>query len=146
MTPSTLPTAGTASSASELRNSMSKVLSYLQITGQRSADGRSVHAAQVSAFLTAAKVYSDALTRVAVSGVTVLPGTSTGAAASTVQLAATVAPAEASQVVTWSSSDPTKATVSSTGLVTRVATGSATITATSASDPTKTGTSTITIS
>lgn len=44
-------------------------------------------------------------------------------------LTASVEPSDASQVVTWSSSDDTKATVDTTGKVTAVAEGSATITA-----------------
>src|SRR5262249_38668434 len=48
----------------------------------------------------------------------------------------------AGRVVTWGSSDPTVATVSSSGLVTGVAAGTATITATSEG---KNGTSTITV-
>lgn len=47
-------------------------------------------------------------------------------------LVATVLPAEASQTVTWSSSDETKATVDGGGVVTAVAEGTATITATTA--------------
>lgn len=44
-------------------------------------------------------------------------------------ITATVTPAEASQEVTWNSSDETKATVDTTGKVTAVAAGKATITA-----------------
>ncbi|MEQ2456991.1 glycoside hydrolase family 2 TIM barrel-domain containing protein [Flavonifractor hominis] len=51
---------------------------------------------------------------------------------SSVQLTATVEPAEASQHVTWTSSDPSVATVSDTGLVTVVGEGMTTITATTA--------------
>lgn len=47
-------------------------------------------------------------------------------------LTATVLPAEASQTVTWTSSDDTKATVDGGGVVTAVAVGTATITATTA--------------
>ena len=48
----------------------------------------------------------------------------------TLQLSAAVAPADAKQKVTWSSSDETKATVDATGKVTGVAQGSVVITAT----------------
>lgn len=72
----------------------------------------------------------------------VSPSTSSGAVASTVQLTATKTPANATDPVVWTTSDATKATVSATGLVTRVATGSATITATSNG---VTSTSTITV-
>lgn len=50
-----------------------------------------------------------------------------------------------SQVVTWSSSNPSVATVSASGLVTGVATGSATITATSQEDASKSGTCSVTV-
>jgi len=46
------------------------------------------------------------------------------------QLTATVLPEEAVQTVTWTSSDPTVATVDGNGLVTAIAAGTATITAT----------------
>jgi uncharacterized protein YjdB len=81
-----------------------------------------------------------------VTTVTNAPKTSTGAAGTTVQLTATVAPVGAAPDVTWSTSDATKATVSQTGLVTRVATGTATITATSKVDSTKKDTTAITVS
>lgn len=63
----------------------------------------------------------------------------------TVQLTATISPANANQGITWSTSDATKATVSPTGLVTPVAAGTATITATSVGDGTKTDTAAITV-
>ena len=82
---------------------------------------------------------------VAVASVSVTPATSSGAVGSTVQLTANVLPSDATDKTgTWTSSDPTKATVSSTGLVTRVATGSATMTFTT-NDGAKTGTSAITV-
>ena len=83
---------------------------------------------------------------VAVTSVTVTPDTDTLAVAETSQLSAAVAPGAASQSVAWSSSNPAVATVSGTGLVTAVATGSAVITATSAIDGTKTDTCDITVS
>lgn len=82
---------------------------------------------------------------VAVDSVSIAPATVSIAVAATSQLTATALPSGASQAVTWSSSDPTKATVSSTGLVTGVAIGSAVITATSVSDPTKTATRNVTV-
>lgn len=82
---------------------------------------------------------------VPVASVSVTPATSTGAVASTVQLTANVLPTDATDKTgTWTSSDPTKATVNSSGLVTRVAVGTATITFTS-NDGAKTGTSAITV-
>ncbi len=82
---------------------------------------------------------------VPVASVTVTPTTSTGAVGSTVQLTANVLPADATiKTGAWTSSDATKATVSSTGLVTRVAVGTATVTFTT-TDGAKTGTSAITV-
>lgn len=82
---------------------------------------------------------------VPVTSVSVTPATSTGAVGSTVQLTANVLPADASDKTgAWTSSDATKATVNSAGMVSRVATGTATITFTT-SDGAKTGTSAITI-
>lgn len=54
----------------------------------------------------------------------------------TLQLTATVYPAEASQEITWTSSDTTIATVNETGLVTAVKAGNVTIVATSVADST----------
>jgi endoglucanase len=62
----------------------------------------------------------------------------------TVQLSSTVLPSNANQAVTWSSGNTAIATVSSTGLVTGIAEGSATITVTTA-DGSKTNTSLITV-
>lgn len=78
-------------------------------------------------------------------GVTVAPATTTLAVGATRQLTATVLPADATDKSgTWTTSDATKATVSSTGLVTGVAAGTATITFTS-SDGGFTGTTAATI-
>ena len=80
-----------------------------------------------------------------VASVTVAPATSTGAVAATVQLTATVLPVDATDKTgVWTTSDATKAKVSSAGLVTRVAVGTATITFTT-NDGAKTASSNITI-
>ncbi|EOX4270037.1 Ig domain-containing protein [Citrobacter freundii] len=80
-----------------------------------------------------------------VASVSVTPSTSSGAVGTTVQLTANILPADATDKTgVWSSSDQTKATVNSSGLVTRVATGTATITFTT-NDGGKTGTSSITV-
>ncbi len=82
---------------------------------------------------------------VPVASVSVTPATSTGAVGSTVQLTPNVLPADATNKTgVWASSDVTKATITQSGLVTRVAVGSATMTYTT-NDGAKTGTSAITI-
>lgn len=82
---------------------------------------------------------------VPVTSVAVAPTTASIAVGATRQLTASALPAEAGQNVTWSSSAPGVATVSSTGLVTGIAAGTATITGRSVSDTTKTATSAITV-
>ena len=87
------------------------------------------------------------VTPMPVTSVTVAPTTATLAILATQQLTAATLDANGNsltgRVVTWATSDATKATVNTSGLVTAVAAGTATITATS---ETKTGTSTITVS
>ncbi|PWD51678.1 hypothetical protein C8046_14515 [Serinibacter arcticus] len=82
---------------------------------------------------------------VAPTAVTVTPGTATLSLGATTTLAAAVAPAEANQAVTWTSSDPTVATVGPNGLVTARKAGTAVVTAASAVDGAITGTATITV-
>ncbi|EPT7002343.1 Ig-like domain-containing protein [Cronobacter malonaticus] len=66
---------------------------------------------------------------VAVTGVTVTPATASLAIGATRQLTGSVQPSDATNKSgTWTTSDATKATVSSTGLVTGVAAGTSTIT------------------
>ena len=82
---------------------------------------------------------------VPVTGVTVSPTSASVNAGLTTQLTATVAPSNASnQAVSWSSSNTSVATVSSTGLVTAVAPGTATVTVTT-QDGNKTATAAITV-
>jgi len=82
---------------------------------------------------------------VPVTGVTVSPASATINAGATVQLTATVAPANATnQAVSWTSSNTAVATVSASGLVTAIAAGTATITATT-TDQGKTATAPITV-
>lgn len=88
---------------------------------------------------------NDTTDDVPVASVTVTPATSTGAVGATVQLTANVLPSDATNKAgVWSSSDATKATVNASGLVSRVAVGTATITFTT-TDGGRTGTSAITI-
>lgn len=83
----------------------------------------------------------------AVSSITVTPTSITLEPNGTQQLTATVnaTPSSADKTVTWNTSNASVATVSTTGLVTAVAQGSATITATSNLDNTKSGTCTVTV-
>ncbi|UQS92527.1 phage tail tube protein [Pseudomonas chlororaphis subsp. piscium] len=102
---------------------------------------------EVTLNYTVAKI-SPTITRapfVPVASVSVAPSTASIAVAATRQLTASALPAEAAQSVTWTSSAPSVATVNSSGLVTGVSAGSATITATSVSDVTKTSTAAITV-
>ncbi|WP_288078312.1 phage tail tube protein [Pseudomonas sp.] len=82
---------------------------------------------------------------VPVASVSVTPATASIAVAGTRQLTASALPAEAAQNVTWTSSAPAVATVNSSGLVTGVSAGTATITARSVSDTSKTATAAITV-
>jgi uncharacterized protein YjdB len=85
------------------------------------------------------------VTNVSVTGVTVSPTSETIGTGGTTQLTATVSPTNAlNKTVSWSSGDPTIATVSTSGLVTGIATGSAIITATT-QDGGKTATCSITV-
>ncbi|WP_088840565.1 Ig-like domain-containing protein [Listeria sp. ILCC797] len=82
---------------------------------------------------------------IAVTGVSLLPTSSTINEGSSVQLAATVSPSNASNKnITWRSSDTTVATVDATGRVTGIKSGTAVITVTT-NDGSKTATATITV-
>lgn len=111
-------------------------------------DGGATDIIQVELNYTARRV-APTITRlpapIVVAAVDVTPATLSVAVGETGDLEAVVTPAGASQQVTWTSSDPTIASVSETGLVTGLAVGSATITATSAADGTKTDTCTVTV-
>ena len=83
---------------------------------------------------------------IAVTGVTVSPTSWEMLAGATKTLTATIAPNNATyKTVTWESDNISVATVSSAGVVTAVAPGSATITARSTADETKTATCNITV-
>lgn len=82
---------------------------------------------------------------VGVAGVVLTPPTVSVAVAATTQLVAAVSPADAAnKAVSYTSSDPAKATVSATGLVTGVAAGETTITVTT-DDGAKTDTTVVTV-
>lgn len=139
-----LVTPGIIPSGQRLRGEAVKAINYLAVVSDYT--GSTGHAAQLATFFTACATEAQKYVRVAVTGVTLAPATSSGAVGSTVQLTATIAPAGATgKKVTWSSSDNTVATVDVRGLVTRRKVGTATITATSQDDATKTGTSAITV-
>lgn len=89
--------------------------------------------------------YNSQPSAVAVTGVTVSPTSATLNVSATQQLTATVIPSNATnKTVTWSSTNSGVATVSSSGLVTAVGAGTATITATT-QDGNKIATSSITV-
>ena len=82
---------------------------------------------------------------VAVVSVVSTPATLSVAVAATAQITSAVNPNDADQAVTYASSSPANATVSSSGVVTGVAAGSATITITSVADNSKTDTVAVTV-
>jgi hypothetical protein len=112
-------------------------------------DGTTYHIVDVSTDLSAnsTKVISIAKdTTVAVTSVTLTPATATISVGNTQQLTETIAPSNATNnTVTWSTNNATVATVNASGLVTAVASGTATITVTT-QDGAKTDTSVITVS
>jgi len=138
-----LTSPGTIPNSQKLRVELLKAINYVQLEGMKRGHG-STHVAALSASLASAKAAVDALAYVPVTGVTVT-GAAAVAVGATLQLTATPAPAGAAGYrVVWSSADPTKVTVSDTGLVKRIAAGAVTITAKSVDDPTKAGTASIT--
>lgn len=138
-----LTSPGTVPNSQKLRVELLKAINYIQLEGMKRGHGSS-HATLLSASLAAAKAAVDAMVYVPVTGVTVTGGAAVAVGA-TLQLAATIAPAGAAGYrVVWSSADPTKVTVSDTGLVKRLAAGTVVVTARSGDDPTKSGTASIT--
>lgn len=138
-----LQSPGSIPNSQKLRMELLKAINYVQLEGMKRGHG-STHVATLSASLAAAKAAVDALAYVPVTGVTV-NGAGAVAIGATKQLTATLAPAGAAGYrVNWTSADPTKVTVSDTGLVKRLAAGTVAITATSVDDPTKSGSANIT--
>lgn len=82
---------------------------------------------------------------VTVVSVVATPATVSVAVGGTAQITSGVNPSDAEQSVTYESSAPSVATVSSSGVVTGVSAGSATITVTSTADGTKTDTVAVTV-
>jgi uncharacterized protein YjdB len=138
-----LTSPGSIPNSQKLRVELLKAINYVQLEGMKRGHG-STHVATLSASLADAKAAVDALAYVPVTSVAVT-GAGAVAVGATLQLTATPAPAGAAGYrVVWTSADPTKVTVSDTGLVTRVADGAVVVTATSVDDPTKAGTASIT--
>ena len=138
-----LTSPGTIPNSQKLRVELLKAINYVQVEGMKRGHG-STHATLLSAALASAKTAVDGMVYVPVTGVTVT-GAGAVAVGATLQLGATIAPAGAAGYrVTWSSADPTKVTVSDTGLVKRIAAGTVVVTAKSVDDPTKAGTASIT--
>ena len=138
-----LASPGTIPNGQKLRVELLKAINYVQLEGMKRGHG-STHVATLSASLAAAKAAVDALAYVTVTGVTVA-GAAAVAIGATLQLTATIAPAGAAGYrVSWTSADPTKVTVSETGLVRRRAAGAVVITATSVDVPAISGTASIT--
>lgn len=100
-----------------------------------------------AAVANAAAIQADTHAASPVTAISVTPATDTldSAVPETVQLVVATTPADQGVSVTYVSSDPTKATVSSTGLVTAVAAGETTITVTAVHDNAQTDTSVITV-
>ena len=111
------------------------------------SDGTNTYAAGATYTMPASNVTLTAQwTANKVSSITVAPSSKTLEVGGTQQLTATVSPDNAlDKTVTWSTSNGSVATVSSTGLVTAVAEGTATITATANDGSGKTGTCSITV-
>lgn len=84
-------------------------------------------------------------TPIAITSVNVTPATASVAVGNVTNLDHNIVPAAANQAVTWGTSAPLIATVNSSGRVTGVSAGSATITATSVVDPSKTDTCVVTV-
>lgn len=84
-------------------------------------------------------------TPIPVTSVTVTPATASVAIGNVTNLDSLIAPAAANQAVTWSTSAALVATVNSSGRVSGLSAGTATITATSVIDPSKTDTCVVTV-
>lgn len=85
-------------------------------------------------------------TPIAIVSVTTTPATATVAIGNVTNIDSAILPAAANQAVVWTSSAPLVATVNSSGRVSGLTAGSATITATSVVDPSKSDTTVVTVS
>lgn len=146
MRASSLPTVhGTIANGYRLRTEMAKALSTVQVYRNRGLN-EPASAAKLRALFTAGVAALDATTVVALTALAVAPTTSSGAVGSTVQITPTFTPANATyKGLTYVSSNPAVASVSATGLITRLATGTATVTTRSTSNVALTATTAITV-
>ena len=116
------------------------------ITGVAAGSARITATAEAANNGTVTAYVDITVTTIAVTGVSVSPASADLTVGGTQQLTATIAPSNATNKnVTWVSDTTSVATVSSAGLVTAVAAGTATITVTSSADNTKKATCTITV-
>lgn len=136
----------------QLRRQLVKCISYIQVAAQRGANP-AVPKAELDQMLVAARAELGSITQAAnpvgnvrVESIEATPATmNLSAGTPTGQITVAFTPANATNKgLTYSSSTPAAATVNSTGLVTRVAAGSTTITVTSA-DGSKTDTVAVTV-
>src|SRR6266849_2368281 len=136
------PLSGRTVSCSSSNPSVASVTSSGQVTGVAAGSATITATSEGKSGTSAITV-----TAVPVASVTVSPGSATVQVGQTVQLTATPKDANGNplsgRAVAWSSSNPSVASVTSSGLVTGVAIGSATITATSEG---QSGTASITVS
>jgi len=116
------------------------------ITGVAAGNARITASAEAANSGSVSAYVDITVTAIAVTGVTVSPTEKSLSVGGTQQLTATISPSNATNKnVTWTSDATSVATVSSGGLVTAVAAGTATITVKSAADNTKKATCTITV-
>ena len=114
------------------------------ITGVAAGSARITATAEAANSGTVSAYVDITVTSIAVTGVTVSPTEKSLSVGGTQQLTATVSPSNATNKnVTWTSDATSVATVSSSGLVTAIAAGTATITVKSVADNTKKATCTI---
>ena len=116
------------------------------ITGIAAGSARITATAQAANSGSVTAYVDITVTAIAVTSVSLDKTTASITVGETVTLAATVSPSNATnKSITWTSSDTTRATVNTNGVVTGVDEGTVTITATSAADSTKKATCTVTV-
>jgi uncharacterized protein YjdB len=126
MRASNLPSPGHLRLSQELRVISAQAISAAEMRGARGGTSP-----ELLAFFTACAAAITAAAPLELTGIDVTPATSSKAVGSTTQLSTAAVPSGAILPIrTYASSDITKATVNSTGLVTFVAVGTATITVT----------------